>query len=106
MPIPTTAAVVAKPSVHPRADADLAALFDAGMQSVLAVPARADAVLLHYAPMTDRDRFGTMWREEPLQPSADHQGWFEINLQELQLDDDAYEYEFIVQRAGEETIAA
>ncbi len=86
--------------VAPLLDEDLAELFDAGLQSVLAVPARADAVELHSAPLARRDRFVT-WRKDPLQPSAERPGWFEINLQELQLDDGDYEYEFLVKRPRE-----
>lgn len=87
-------------------DEDLAAIFDVGSQSILFVPAQADAVELKYAPITSRDRFGTAWQMESLQPSTERLGWFEINLEDLDLKDGVYEYEFLVQRGADQFTAA
>lgn len=87
-------------------DEDVAALFAAGGESTLQIPARAEEVDLKFARIEDRDRFGQAWRTEPLRPHAERVGWFEIDLEDLRLDDDVYEYEFVVHRDGQAIIAA
>ena len=87
-------------------DEDVAALFAAGSESTLQILARADEVDLKFARILDRDRFGQAWRTEPLRPHAERSGWFEIDVQDLHLDDDTYEYEFVVHRDGQKVIAA
>jgi 1,4-alpha-glucan branching enzyme len=87
-------------------DEELATIFDVGSQSTLFIPAQADGIELKYAPIEARDRYGTAWQFESLQPSTERLGWFEINLEELDLDDGVYEYEFLVQRGADQIVAA
>jgi 1,4-alpha-glucan branching enzyme len=87
-------------------DEDVAALFAAGTESKLQVLAIADELDLKFASINERDRFGEAWRSEPLRPNLERNGWFEIDLEDLHLDDDVYEYEFVVHRNGKQIIAA
>jgi 1,4-alpha-glucan branching enzyme len=66
--------------------------------SVLRIPAKVEeGVEIRFAPLTDRDKFNPAgWRKEPLKPSFDRQGYYEIDLNQLKLRDGAYEYEFIL----------
>jgi 1,4-alpha-glucan branching enzyme len=87
-------------------DEDVAALFASGSESTLQILAKADDVQLKFARIHDRDRFGHAWRTEPLKPHAERVGWFEIDLEQLHLDDDTYEYEFVLTRDGTTITAA
>ena len=87
-------------------DEELARLFDVGSESLLMVPAVADGVDLRFAPLEARDRFGQAWNVEPLRPSTQVQGWFEINLADLGLEDGVYEYELVVERGNAHHVAA
>lgn len=87
-------------------DEELAHLFDVESPSRLLIPAVADGIELQFAPISRRDRFGQAWNVEPLRPSSEVQGWFEIDLEDLNLEDGEYEYEFIIERGATRTVAA
>lgn len=59
------------------------------------IPApKAASVELRIADLLDRDRFGERWMVWPLQRGED--GFWEIDVGTLELDDGTYEYEFLV----------
>ena len=78
-----------------------------GQSGVLEIPAAAESVVLRYAPLNARDRFGEVWVKKQLSRSLERQNWFTLDLNQLGLADDDYEYEFDVLREdGSEVIAA
>lgn len=73
----------------------------------LRIPAPyGSSVEMRCADILQRDRFDpSTWRREQLAPVAAQPGWFEIDLETLQLDDGDYEYEFILNGAADSPIA-
>jgi 1,4-alpha-glucan branching enzyme len=86
------------------AEAVLAAVpRDAGL---LRIPApTAQQVDVRFAPLADRDTFDpARWQREPLRPSFEHAGHYEIDLTSLPLADGAYEYEFVLDGRADQPV--
>lgn len=59
------------------------------------IPAPSAATVeLRVARIEDRDRFGERWRYHPLARDAD--GWWQVDVRTLGLDDGVHEYEFVL----------
>ncbi|WP_050032575.1 alpha-amylase family glycosyl hydrolase [Halorubrum halophilum] len=74
--------------------------------SVVRVPAMdAETVAMRYSPLQSRSEFEPgSWDRAELTPTGD-EGWYELDLSELELADGRYEYEFVVERGEDEPIA-
>ncbi len=72
--------------------------------SVLRIPALdADEVQIRYAPLLSRADFDpSNWEHEALSPESDSPGWYRIDLDDLGLDDGRYEYEYVLDRGGDD----
>lgn len=65
---------------------------------LIRIPApTASTVSLSFAPLSARDTFDPLrWRTETMSPAAEAAGYFEIDVDALDLPDGAYEYELLV----------
>ena len=65
---------------------------------LMRVPGPAlDSLTLRFAQLSDRDKFNpSSWEQHPLKKSTTFAGWWEIDLDLLDLRDGDYEYEFVV----------
>ncbi len=74
---------------------------------ILRIPApEAKPVQILHSPVAARDRFDpTSWHRESLRPCADREGYYEIDLDELGIEDGVYEYEFILDDRTDDLIA-
>ena len=77
-------------------------------RGVLRVPAPgAEGVEIRLAPLLSRDEFDPdNWRCEELSPASNASGWYQLDLNSLDLSDGKYEYEYVVHRDGEEPVVA
>ena len=77
---------------------------DPRADGVLRVPATdADRVAVRFAPVLSRDTFDPAdWRHEELSAHPEVSDWYELDIDELDLANGRYEYEFLVYRGGEE----
>lgn len=78
-----------------------------GFDKHLRIPAPASThVEMRFADILQRDHFyPKSWRSETLEQITGQPGWFEIDLESLNLDDGDYEYEFILNNATDAPIA-
>lgn len=76
-------------------------------EGVLRIPAPgARTVEVRFAPLTARDRFDPQgWQRTALAPDPAASGYYQIDLDSLQLPDGAYEYEFVVDDRADAPIA-
>jgi 1,4-alpha-glucan branching enzyme len=77
---------------------------DPRADGVLRVPAtNAERVVVRFAPVLSRDTFDPAdWRHEELSAHPDVSDWYELNIDDLDLDDGRYEYEFLVYRGEDD----
>ena len=80
---------------------------ETGIDLHIRIPAPAGSrIEMRFADMLQRDRFDPKsWRSVKLEPNAEQPGWFEINLDTLDLSDGDYEYEFVLDGAIDAPIA-
>ncbi|MES9922714.1 MAG: hypothetical protein ABW152_01365 [Candidatus Thiodiazotropha endolucinida] len=78
-----------------------------GADSHIRIPAPAGSQLeLRIADILQRDRYNPHgWRRETLTPVSGEPGWFEVDLNNLGLEDGDYEYKFIKDGAADDPIA-
>jgi 1,4-alpha-glucan branching enzyme len=71
---------------------------------ILRVPALdAEDVEIRYAPLLSRADFDPdSWERATLSADPDAPGWYQVDLDDLDLADGRYEYEFLVHRDGDE----
>lgn len=63
----------------------------------------AERVEVRFAPVLSRDTFDPAdWRHEDLTPHPDVSDWYRIDIDDLDLEDGRYEYEFLAYRDGDE----
>ena len=83
---------------------------DPRADGVLRVPAtNAERVEVRFAPVLARDTFDPAdWRHEELSAHPDVSDWYELNVDDLDLADGRYEYEFLLHHEEEDdpTVAA
>ena len=77
---------------------DLLASLDLRTKGILRIPVEvAQTVEMRYASLLSRDHFNPLdWSSIPLQPSTAQNGFFELDLNKINLTDGTYEYEFIL----------
>jgi 1,4-alpha-glucan branching enzyme len=80
---------------------------DVRERGVLRVPALdAENVAVRFSPLLSRDTFDPdTWQTEDLAPVSDATDWYEIDLNDLDLTDGQYEYEFVVDRGDDQVVA-
>ena len=74
---------------------------------VIYLPAQAGShVEIRFAPVAARDNFNPEnWHSVQLSPNPDKQGWYQIDLNGLDIADGIYEYEFILDNQTSQPIA-
>lgn len=73
--------------------------------SAIRVPVMdAETVSMRYSPLQSRSEFvPDSWNRAELSPTHDD-GWYELDLTDLELPDGRYEYEFVVERGEDEPV--
>ncbi|MFB3827150.1 MAG: alpha-amylase family glycosyl hydrolase [Bryobacteraceae bacterium] len=76
----------------------MAVPYPTGRPGLLRIPApRAAQIAVHFAPISARDMFNpAAWQALPLARCANFPGWWEADLDTLNLPDGTYEYEYVV----------